>query len=185
MTSIHLVRHGRPIVDQQPRYEWPLDPSTLDDITRLRDSGVLPHDARWFTSPERRAVETSAHLGHPEATVMPDLHEQIRPGGLVYDLGAAVARTISAPDDHPLPGWESARSTTDRLLSAVAPILDRLPIVLVGHGLAWTLLSAHLTGVDPKFETWQSLRMPDHCTVTDGSFSSSWGEWAVRVSPCA
>jgi hypothetical protein len=33
--------------------------------------------------------------------------------------------------------------------------------VLVGHGTAWTLVAADLTGQPPDLERWTSLAMPD------------------------
>lgn len=34
-------------------------------------------------------------------------------------------------------------------------------LVLVGHGTAWTLLLAELTGSAPDLDAWAALRMPD------------------------
>jgi broad specificity phosphatase PhoE len=54
------------------------------------------------------------------------------------------------------------------LLPAVRRILDvhgdpsgATDVVLVGHGTAWTLLVADLTGRDPDLTRWASLGMPD------------------------
>jgi broad specificity phosphatase PhoE len=59
--------------------------------------------------------------------------------------------------------------TRDRLLPAVRRILDTHPdtdVALAGHGTAWTLLVAELTGAAPDLEAWAALRMPDVWTVT-------------------
>jgi len=34
-------------------------------------------------------------------------------------------------------------------------------MVLVGHGTAWTLVAADLTGAAPDLDAWAALRMPD------------------------
>ncbi len=34
-------------------------------------------------------------------------------------------------------------------------------VVLVGHGTAWTLAAAALTGVAPDLDGWRSSSMPD------------------------
>ncbi len=55
-----------------------------------------------------------------------------------------------------------------RLVPAVRRILDVHggdAVVLVGHGTAWTLLAAELTGEPPDLERWRSLGMPDVITV--------------------
>jgi broad specificity phosphatase PhoE len=41
------------------------------------------------------------------------------------------------------------------------------PVVLVGHGTAWTMLAAELTGAPPDLEAWAALAMPD-VWVLDG-----------------
>jgi hypothetical protein len=38
-------------------------------------------------------------------------------------------------------------------------------LVLVGHGTAWTLALAALTGAEPDLDRWAALRMPDVWTV--------------------
>ena len=38
-------------------------------------------------------------------------------------------------------------------------------LVLVGHGTAWTVLVAALTGAEPDLERWAALRMPDLWTL--------------------
>ena len=38
-------------------------------------------------------------------------------------------------------------------------------VVLVGHGTAWTLVVADLTGQPPDLDRWESLAMPDLLTV--------------------
>jgi broad specificity phosphatase PhoE len=38
-------------------------------------------------------------------------------------------------------------------------------VVLVGHGTAWTVLVAELTGRPPDLARWESLAMPDLITV--------------------
>lgn len=43
--------------------------------------------------------------------------------------------------------------------------------MLVGHGTAWTLLAAVLTGTDPDLEKWQALTMPDVVVVEDHALS--------------
>jgi len=34
-------------------------------------------------------------------------------------------------------------------------------VVLAGHGTAWTLLTAELTGEAPDLDRWAALQMPD------------------------
>ena len=40
-------------------------------------------------------------------------------------------------------------------------------VVLVGHGTAWTVLTAALTSTEPDVERWRALTMPDLLVVED------------------
>jgi broad specificity phosphatase PhoE len=56
----------------------------------------------------------------------------------------------------------------DRVVPAVRRILDVHggdDVVLVGHGTAWTVLVAGLTGREPDLGRWESLAMPDLIVV--------------------
>ena len=81
-----------------------------------------------------------------------------------------VRRVFTEPDVPALPGWEPLTATRERLVPAVRTILDAHPgedVVLAGHGTAWTLLRAELTGGPPNLGAWHALQMPD-VWVVDG-----------------
>jgi broad specificity phosphatase PhoE len=175
MTSrkIHLVRHGRSAVDKgRPPHEWGLDPAGFGAISALRDSGRLPGTARWFSSPEAKALETARRLTDTAVTVVDELREHERHSTVWFDdpagFEAVVRRAFELPDEPALAGWEPLSATRDRLLPVVRRILADHPedeIALAGHGTAWTLLVAELTGRPPDLEAWRRLSMPDHWVV--------------------
>ena len=163
---VHLVRHGLPAIDRErPPHEWPLDPTGLPAIETLRGSGRLPAEARWFSSPEPKALETARRLTDSPVTVVPALREHERHSTRwIADFGGAVRRAFEHPDVPAVAGWEPLSVTRDR----VVPVVRRLlafhpddPIVLAGHGTAWTLLAAELTGAPPDLDRWAALAMPD------------------------
>lgn len=95
------------------------------------------------------------------------LAEHRRATGWVDDFPATVRRAFARPDVAAHSGWEPLAECRDRLLEAVGPLLsDAHDVVLVGHGTAWTILAAALTGKEPDLERWQHLRMPDVITIT-------------------
>ena len=50
------------------------------------------------------------------------------------------------------------------MVPAVRRVLDvhaGEDVVLVGHGTAWTVLVAELTGTPPDLDRWESLATPD------------------------
>lgn len=161
--TLHLVRHGRPLVDPAtPARTWSLDPAAYDDVWALRER--LPHAAAWYTSPEPKAVETSQLLTDAAVGIVEDLREQSRGAAWVDDLPAAVRRAFEHPGTAAVPGWEPLAETRRRVVAAVRPILAAHAgedVVLVGHGTAWTALVAELTGAPPDLDRWVSLRMPD------------------------
>ena len=162
---LHLVRHGRPLLDDSvPAADWDLDPASYDDVWALRSSGRLPTRAAWFTSPEPKARQTAALLTDGEVGVLDDLREHERSAGWVDDFPAAVRSAFARPDVPAVDGWEPLSACRDRVTRAVRRILHVHgvdDVVLVGHGTAWTLVTADLTGEPPDLDRWAALTMPD------------------------
>jgi broad specificity phosphatase PhoE len=170
---LHLVRHGRPVVrPDTPAAEWELDPEGYPAIEGLRRSSRLPEGAAWYSSPEPKALETARRLTGQRVTVVDALREHERGPTPWFDDArqwrALVRRAFSDPDTSALEGWEPLAATRDRLLPAVRRLLAEHrdgDVVLAGHGTAWTLLVAELTGEPPDLDAWAALRMPDVWTV--------------------
>jgi broad specificity phosphatase PhoE len=170
---LFLVRHGRPLIDPTaPPHTWQLDPTGLADLDALRTSGRLPRHATWFSSPETKARETAARLTDRTVTVVDDLAEHRR-GVHWFDsaesFAAAVRLAFDRPDERAVPEWEPLSLTRTRVLAAVGALTVEHPgdLVLVGHGTAWTVLVAALTGHPPDLAAWERLAMPDVWVVGD------------------
>ena len=166
MSTLHLVRHGRPLpVEGIPANAWELDPEGFDDVWALRESGRLPQDAVWFCSPEPKAIATAQLLTEGEVGVVDALHEHVRDTGeWIDDFPAVVRRAFAEPDLSAHPGWEPLSACRQRVVRAVSGILEvhsGEDVVLVGHGTAWTVLAAALTTTEPDLDRWAALRMPD------------------------
>src|SRR6478735_4555826 len=162
---LHLVRHGRPIIEPGLLPSaWELDPAHFDDIWALRESGRLPNGATWFCSPEPKAVATAQLLTEAEVGIVEGLREQVRDtGDWIDDLETVVRRAFADPDRSAHPGWEPLVRTRDRVLTAARALVETHAggdLVLIGHGTAWTALAAALTGTAPDLDRWASLGMP-------------------------
>ncbi|MDO9457994.1 histidine phosphatase family protein [Nocardioides sp.] len=161
--TLHLVRHGRPLVDRAvPAHEWTLDPAAYDDVWALRDR--LPSGASWYTSPEPKAVETAQLLTDAPVGIVDGLREHVRDGAWVDDLEDAVRRAFRHPDVPAEPGWEPLATCRGRVVATVGSVLAAHPgedVVLVGHGTAWTVVVAALTDAPPDLDRWTRLAMPD------------------------
>jgi broad specificity phosphatase PhoE len=161
--TLHLVRHGRPLVDRErPAHEWPLDPEGYDDVVAL--GARLPEAAAWYCSPEPKAVETAQLLTDGPVGIIEALAEHRRGAGWVEDFGGTVRRAFEHPDRSAHEGWEPLTDCRQRVALAGREILAAHPtdeVVLVGHGTAWTLLVAELTGRAPDLDRWAALAMPD------------------------
>ena len=171
--TLFLVRHGRPAPRAGvPAHEWELDPAGFDDVWALRESGRLPTGAVWFTSPEPRAVATAQLLTEAEVGVVDGLREHVRGQVvLVEDFAGTVARAFAEPSVPAYDGWEPLQACRDRVVRTVRGILSvhaGEDVVLVGHGTAWTVLVAGLTGAEPDLDRWRSLAMPDLLVVDPG-----------------
>jgi broad specificity phosphatase PhoE len=168
--ALYLVRHGRPILDPAvPASTWVLDPEHEHLVTDLAARAPWPDDAVWFTSPEPKAARTAFLLAGREVPVVEDLREHDRGGtAWVPDFAGAVREAFASPYSEIRPGWEPIKQTQLRVVAAVRRILAEHPgrdVVLAGHGTAWTLLAAVLTGTEPDLGRWRTLAMPDVITV--------------------
>lgn len=162
---LHLIRHGRPVVvPGTPAPRWELDPAHERDIAERAPRGTWSDDAAWFTSPEPKAARTAFLLAGRNVDVIDDLREHDRgEGAWVKDFQGAMAEAFAQPDSAARFGWETLSETRGRVVEAVREIVAACPgrdVVLVGHGTAWTLLAAELTGTEPDLERWRTLAMP-------------------------
>ena len=167
---LFLVRHGRPLVDRsRPAHEWELDPAAYDEVWALRESGRLPARAAWFSSPEPKALATAELLTDGDVGVVDGLREHVRDSTeWIEDFDDAVRRAFAVPDAVAVPGWEPLAACRERVVRAVDGILAAYghdDVVLVGHGTAWTVLAAALTGTEPDLDRWRALQMPDLVVV--------------------
>lgn len=165
--TIFLVRHAEPEIDPtRPATTWDLAPGQEAKLASI--AARLPEDARYFSSPEPKATATARLLTPEPVEVVADLRELERGPEWVEDYERAVYRALTRPIEAALPGWATCFRTQQRVVGAVMRLLERLPgrpLVLVGHGIAWTLLVAEFTDSDPDYEVWSSLGMPDLVTL--------------------
>lgn len=171
---LYLVRHGRPVIDPSvPASRWVLDPGHEHLVAELAARAPWPADAVWFTSPEPKAARTARLLAGRDVPVVDDLREhERRTTGLLPDFVDAVDEAFANPCSEIRPGWEPIAQTQSRVVAAARRILEEhrgRDVVLVGHGTAWTLLAAFLTGTEPDLAKWQALTMPDVVTVEDNT----------------
>jgi broad specificity phosphatase PhoE len=164
--ALYLVRHGRSAaLPGTPPHEWELDPAGFDDVWALRESGRLPTRASWFCSPEPKAVGTAQLLTESDVGVLDELREHVRMNGdWIDDFAGTVRRAFDDPEVPAYDGWEPLADCRARVVPAVRRVLDvhaGEDVVLVGHGTAWTVLVAELTGAPPDLDRWASLAMPD------------------------
>lgn len=95
--------------------------------------------------------------------IVDGLREQIRYGWL-DDLRSIVDRAFANPSVPALDGWETLDACTARVTTTVADIRATHPdddLVLVGHGTAWTLLVAEITGTEPNLAALRAMAFPD------------------------
>ena len=168
MPALHLVRHGRPlVVPGRPAHSWELDPDHFDDVWALRDR--LPARARWFSSPEPKAIATAQLLTDTEVGVVLGLREHVRDSAdWIDDFDGTVRRAFADPDLPAYAGWEPLASCRDRVTTTVRGLAAQHPgedLVLVGHGTAWTVLAAELSGSPADPDRWAALALPDLLVV--------------------
>ena len=114
-------------------------------------------------------MATAQLLTESPVGIVDALREQVREtADWIDDLEAVVRRAFADPDRPAHGGWEPLAVTRERVVGAVRALLAEHPssdLVLVGHGTAWTVLVAALTGEPPDLDRWARLGMPDVIAV--------------------
>lgn len=122
-------------------------------------------------------METAWTLTDAEPRLIEDLREQRRPDSWIDGFGDLVELSLRFPEIPPARGWETAASVGDRLMSVLSTLPTKGDVVLVGHGTAWTILVARLTGAVPDVAAWKSMGFPDHSSIEDARVVSAWSQW--------
>ena len=131
--------------------EWLLSPKGRARAETFAARGVLPGDARIIASTELKAMETAAILsrGRPFET-SDGLRENIRKatGYVEADEFDRLFHALFAHPDQSAGGWETARTTQNRVVAAVEAALvnQSLTTIFVGHGSAGTFLKCAVAG---------------------------------------
>jgi broad specificity phosphatase PhoE len=156
---IVLVRHAMPLVDPDvDPASWLL--SSEGEAAARALSDALPTDAVLVSSDEPKAHATLALATGREVITDARLREVARPRE-PYRADFAVAR-LAYVDGLPPPGWEPQTAVVARIDAAIAAHrVPGRPLVLGGHGMAFTTwLSAYGLVNDPV-AFWSALRLPD------------------------
>lgn len=174
-----LVKHAMPEIDPAVRApRWPLSDAGRAGSKELAERLKEYRPTRVVTSVEPKAAETgaivAAALGLPVSTA-PDLHEHDQ--GEVGFMGAeawnaAVAEVFARPDEV-VQGRESVNAAADRLVAAVAGLLDAHPgdrMVVVAHGRVISQSVARANGLD-AFGLWRRLGLPSFVVLDPSDWS--------------
>ena len=163
-----LVRHGQSTYNAQARLQGQADPP-LSDAGRREAELLAPALApfppeRVITSDLRRARETAALLGYPDA--LPDARWR------EIDVGAWAGRPLSEFPSGSEPAWRGGPlhapdgETWDELQARVGDAVDELIAdggswLVICHGGVVRAALSHVTGADP-----QRVAGPGNASVT-------------------
>lgn len=157
MKRILLVRHALPVVTpESDRTQWPL----TDEGRAAAAALVVPdRDWVWWSSDERKAIETAEAMGHTPMT-SPAFREITCPW-VGDNKNELTCRYLSG---EPLPDWEPAADAVARFTAGVAAI-DGDDIAIVTHGMVATLYTASVQADLDAPAFWSALQFPDAWTV--------------------
>jgi broad specificity phosphatase PhoE len=188
MVDVHLVRHARSEpTPGHPASDWGLAPDAGVGVAALKAADVVPAGALWACSDEPKAVATARLLGGVDVRCEPALREAARDATWLApdEWARLVLASFAEPDVSARGGWEPLTQTRARGVRATQSVVADAraagrDVVLVGHGTAWTLLVAAMTGRSPDVHAWQNMRMPDHCALRwPDRIVAPWGAWAT------
>ena len=159
----HAMPEMEPAVDPA---EWVLGPAGVEAARRL--GALLPADAVLVASDEPKAVATLAAAAPGRAIAAePGLREVRRPREPFDD--AFREPRLAYVSGRPPAGWEPPAEVAARVQAAVERHRDaHRPLVLAGHGMAFTTWLAGRGLLDDPAAFWSALRLPDLLEVADG-----------------
>lgn len=170
MPLIYFIRHARTQQNPTlPAEQWNLSEEGFVSAAALAGKQFWTAIQRVITSTERKTYATIA----PTLELWDIPHEEMRAFNEVRREGytatqaeyEAQVRQMFAEPDKSVAGWERAEDALTRALAGLEHFLTTYPhqnLALVGHGLLWSLVRAHLLGkahVDPV--EWKAVQFPD------------------------
>lgn len=168
-----LVRHAMPVATPDaPPGSWPLSEEGTAAAGRL--VALLPDDAYFVSSTERKAIETLVgRVEHSDARF-----DEVARGDEPFD-GDFRRRRREWVEGTAHDGWESQPAAATRFAEGVAAALDRAELdgraaaVIASHGMVLTNWLVHAGYVPPAEagEFWSDLRLPDCWQVTGSRLS--------------
>jgi broad specificity phosphatase PhoE len=170
MTLIYLIRHARTHQNPDiPAEQWNLSEEGFVAAAALAGKQFWTAIERVITSTERKTYATIAptlELWDIPQEAMAAFDEVQRTGytATQADYEAQVRQLFADPDSS-VDGWETATHATQRAVAGLNHLLVTYPgqnLAIVGHGLLWSLVRAHLLGkshVEPA--EWKAVQFPD------------------------
>jgi broad specificity phosphatase PhoE len=161
----YLVRHARTQPTADEAALWPLSDEGRRQAELLAE---LPHwrdVALIISSPEEKALATArpaaARHGLP-LRADERLRELRRPAVWVgQERYEQIVDEVFASPERSVEGWEPAADVLRRALAMLNEVLAAQRegnVALVGHGLSFSLLLAHLQGLPrPRIDAWRAI----------------------------
>lgn len=149
MRALYLTHPQVRVDPEVPVPQWGLSEIGRARAQALAERGLLPADAKVFSSDERKALELAAIIG-TDVITDPQMGENDRSatGFLPPDQFEATADRFFAAPLESVDGWERAIDAQSRIVAAVAAALEQVQPgqfpVFCGHGAVGTLLKCHL-----------------------------------------
>lgn len=170
MTMIYFIRHARTQQNPAlPAEAWNLSEEGFVAAAALAGKQFWTAIQQVITSDEHKTYATIApalELWDLPHTRMAAFNEVWRVGytATQAEYEAQVRQLFAAPAVS-VDGWETAADALQRGMAGLNHLLATYPhqnLAVVGHGLLWSLLRAHLLGnahVDPA--EWKAVNFPD------------------------
>jgi broad specificity phosphatase PhoE len=158
------LSHPEVIIDPAvPVPDWGLSPLGRERVLAVRGAAWIRGCGHIVTSTERKAVETAELVAAASGATIerrPAMHENDRSatGFLPPTEFEAVADQFFAEPEASVRGWERAVDAQQRIAGELDAVLadheGTVPLLLVGHGGAGTLLYCRLAGrpIDRRFD---------------------------------
>ena len=167
MSHLYLIRHAATKPDRQKAAEhWLLSKAGIFEAELFARRRFWSQVDRVITSHTQKAIHTAAPA--VELWRLPcearSVFNEVQRGHYLKHYEKRVRLFFEQPNSSS-DEWEMAAAAQTRAIRALESVLDDYPnenMALVGHGLLWMLLRAHLLNQSQiSLAEWRAIRMPD------------------------